>query len=48
MFLACGYDMPDVIAEMDVSQFAEIKIDIDRMLDYDKTFPQYLRSLVTY
>ena len=40
MFLACGYDISDVIAEMDVSQSAEVN-DTDRMLDYvNKTFPQ--------
>ena len=47
MFVSCGYDTADVIAEMNVNQSAEMN-DIDKILDYvKKTFPQDQRSLTT-
>ena len=45
MFVSCGYNTPDVIAEMDVNQSAEMN-DIDKILDYVmKTFPQDQRRM---
>jgi len=39
IFLACGYDTLQVIAEMDVNQSSQCN-DIDKMLEYiKKTFP---------
>jgi len=35
IFIACGYDTLQVIAEMDVNQLSECN-DINRMLEYNK------------
>ena len=40
MFLACGYDNLEIIAEMDVCQ-TTVPNDIDKIIDYvNQTFPQ--------